>query len=81
MIAPEELKAAEDFLEQAWRESLNCDGEIEHDEDFFALGGNSLVMQVMSPKVDDHFGISFDIFEIYDFETIAKLAARILEVR
>ena len=74
-----ELLEAEDFLEKTWAKAFNLDGEIGHDEDFFALGGNSLIMQSMSNEINKHFNKKFDIFEIYDYETIEKLAVRILE--
>ncbi len=74
-----ELTEAESFLEKTWAKAFNLDGAIGHDEDFFALGGNSLIMQAMSSEINDYFGKKFDIFEIYDYETIEKLAVRILE--
>lgn len=66
-------------MEKIWSKALNCDGPIGHDEDFFYLGGNSLVMQMISVEINEHFKKDFDIFEIYDYETIEKLADRILE--
>ena len=35
-------------------------------------------MQSMSGVINEHFNKSFDIFELYDNETIEKLAAVIL---
>ena len=70
---------AEAFLEKLWLKVFNFDGEIGHQEDFFALGGNSLIMQSMSDSINEHFKMKFDIFEIYDYETIEKLASRILQ--
>jgi len=70
---------AEEFLERTWAKAFNLDGGIGHDEDFFALGGNSLIMQSMSDEINEYFHKKFDIFEIYDYETIEKLAAKILE--
>ncbi len=74
-----EVVEAENFLETVWKNAFNLDGEIGHDEDFFALGGNSLIMQAISGQINDHFNKKFDIFEIYDYETIEKLAVKILE--
>lgn len=74
-----EIISAEDFLERAWLKAFNLDGKIGHDEDFFSLGGNSLIMQSMSDEINEHFHMKFDIFEIYDYETIEKLAVKILE--
>lgn len=74
-----EVIEAENFLEKVWANAFNLDGSIGHDEDFFALGGNSLIMQAMSDEINEHFKKKFDIFEIYDYETIEKLAVKILE--
>lgn len=69
---------AENFLEKTWAKAFNLDGEIGHDEDFFALGGNSLIMQTMSDEINEYFNKKVDIFEIYDYETIEKFAVKIL---
>lgn len=74
----EEQLKAEEFLMNLWSSALNINEEIKKEDDFFALGGNSLVMQSMSDKINEHFSKKFDIFEIYDNETIEKLAATIL---
>lgn len=73
-----EILDAENFLEKAWAKAFNLEGKIGHDEDFFALGGNSLIMQSMSDEINEYFHKKFDIFEIYDYETIEKLAVKIL---
>lgn len=73
-----ELIEAENFLEKIWLKAFNLEGAIGHDEDFFALGGNSLIMQSMSDEINQYFKKKFDIFEIYDYETIEKLAVKIL---
>lgn len=72
-------KEVEEYLERVWIEAFNLEGKIGHNEDFFELGGNSLIMQSMSDKINVHFHKKFNIFEIYENETIEKLAARILE--
>lgn len=72
-------KEAEEFLESLWKNILNYTEEIEHDEDFFYLGGNSLLIIQMSDAINEHFNVDFDVYEIYDYETIEKLADRILE--
>lgn len=72
-----EQTAAENFLEEVWGRSLGLE-QVSHTDNFFALGGNSLIMQSMSGVINEHFNKSFDIFELYDNETIEKLAAVIL---
>lgn len=75
----QQLIDAENFLETTWAKAFNLDGEIGHDEDFFSLGGNSIIMAAMSDTINEHFKIKFDIFEIFDYETIEKLAVKIVE--
>lgn len=70
---------AENFLEGLWKKTLNFSGSIDHDEDFFDLGGNSLLLLQMSEEINNYFNISFDIYEIYDYESIEKLTQRISE--
>ena len=69
----------EQFLEKLWMKILNFSDSIAYDEDFFYLGGNSLLIEMMADPIEQQFGIDFDIYEIYENETIEKLAHRILE--
>lgn len=73
------LIQVEQFLEKLWMKILNFSDSIAYDEDFFYLGGNSLLIEMMADPIDQQFGIDFDIYEIYENETIEKLAHRILE--
>ena len=75
----EKLIQVEQFLEKLWMKILNFSDSIAYDEDFFYLGGNSLLIEMMADPIDQQFGIDFDIYEIYENETIEKLAHRILE--
>lgn len=74
-----ELVQVEQFLEKLWMKILNFSDSIAYDEDFFYLGGNSLLIEMMAAPIEQQFGIDFDIYEIYENETIEKLAHRILE--
>lgn len=73
------LIQVEQFLEKLWMKILNFSDSIAYDEDFFYLGGNSLLIEMMADPIEQQFGIDFDIYEIYENETIEKLAHRILE--
>ena len=75
----EKLIQVEQFLEKLWMKILNFSDSIAYDEDFFYLGGNSLLIEMMADPIEQQFGIDFDIYEIYENETIEKLAHRILE--
>lgn len=72
----EEIKK---FLEDLWMKLLNFSGNIDYDEDFFYLGGNSLLIELMSKPINNKFQIDFDIYQIYENETINKLAKCIYE--
>ncbi|HEX5542761.1 MAG TPA: amino acid adenylation domain-containing protein [Micromonospora sp.] len=47
------------------------------DDDFFALGGNSLLATRLTFLVADHFGINLPVRVLYDHHTLAALAAQI----
>ena len=61
-------------LESIWRRLFDFDSEIDGDEDFFDLGGNSLLIQQMSIAINELFGIEFDIYQIYDNPTVNELS-------
>ena len=61
-------------LEGIWRRLFDFDSKIDGDEDFFDLGGNSLLIQQMSIAINEMFGIEFDIYQIYDNPTVNELS-------
>ncbi|SES92583.1 type I polyketide synthase [[Clostridium] polysaccharolyticum] len=66
-------------LQDIWKELFGFGGEIDIDEDFFDLGGNSLLIQKMSILINNQFQIEFDAYEVYENETIEKLSKKIIE--
>ena len=73
-----ELSDAEARIEAIWRNIFDFNDKIGYDEDFFELGGNSLLIQQISGEINRQFGIQFDIYEIYDNPTISELAEKII---
>lgn len=64
------------FIESLWCEELNLD-RIEHDTDFFELGGNSLKLISILDKMHnaEHFPFlkKLTVLNLFDYPTIAEL--------
>lgn len=74
-----ELWVIKKFVEELWRKLLNFSDKIGYEEDFFYLGGNSLLVEMMADPINEQYGIDFDIYQIYDNETVEKFAQCIRE--
>jgi aspartate racemase len=59
-----------------WRQLLSID-EIGGDDDFFRLGGDSLLAIQLIHRVDDIFGIKLRMIDVFEFPTISTFAARL----
>lgn len=71
-----ELPPAQRYLQQAW--SAVLDGEIAGpDEDFFALGGDSLAANAMLARVMHDTGTALELGHFLAVPTIRALAARL----
>ena len=70
---PETLEAA---LTGVWAELLGVEG-IGVDDDFFELGGDSLVLSVMVNAVRKRLGIELPMKMVFDHTTVGSLAAAI----
>ena len=66
----------ESMLSELWREVIGCDS-VEPDDDFFTLGGDSLLAIRMLATVEDRFGASIGFPEFADTPTISSLLAAI----
>jgi thioesterase domain-containing protein/acyl carrier protein len=55
-----------------WQEVLNVN-QVRVDQDFFALGGNSILGTRLFAKIAEKYGFKLDILTLYDARTIAKL--------
>ncbi|MGC4880044.1 SDR family NAD(P)-dependent oxidoreductase [Micromonospora sp. DT43] len=63
-------------LRDLWSEALGID-EIAVDEDFFELGGNSLVAVQLSARVREKFSVELSAGALFDANTIERLAKEI----
>jgi acyl carrier protein len=65
---------------QVWRDGLGVD-VIGVDDDFFALGGNSLVAVQLIAALRKAVGVRLPMRSLFETPTVAGLAARIEEIR
>ncbi len=70
------LSRTEQFLLAFWRD-LFARGDIGVDDDFFVLGGHSLLSARVSARVTDLFGLELPLAQVFETPTIAELAAYI----
>lgn len=69
-----------DELAALWGELLNCP-EVGHDDDFFALGGNSLTgIKIIERVAQDH-GVQLSVRDFYLAQTPARVAELIEQAR
>lgn len=73
---PTELSAEERIVLDAWRQVLGID-EIGLDDDFFRLGGHSLLMTRLSAVLTETSGLGLDFRELH-FTTTARGQAELL---
>ena len=71
-ITPEQI-----HLAKIWCEILHCE-KISLDDDFFDLGGNSILTLKMMLRLEKDFKISLKLQYIIEFPTLEKLSAKIL---
>ncbi|MEH0823919.1 MULTISPECIES: type I polyketide synthase [unclassified Micromonospora] len=70
----------ETTIAQVWRDGLGV-AEVGVDDDFFALGGNSLVAVQLIAAMRKATGVRLPMRSLFETPTVAGLAARIEELR
>jgi acyl carrier protein len=70
----------EKAVAQVWREALGIEA-IGVDDDFFALGGNSLVAVQLIAALRKAVGVRLPMRSLFETPTVAGLAARVEEIR
>ncbi|KAI1637132.1 hypothetical protein F4809DRAFT_640890 [Biscogniauxia mediterranea] len=75
------LSHAERRLAQTWREVLPTEFAdlftLGADTDFFAVGGNSLLLVKLQARIRDTFNVSIPLLQMFDVSSLGKMAARI----
>ncbi|MDY7092731.1 MAG: amino acid adenylation domain-containing protein [Acidobacteriota bacterium] len=67
-------------LASLWRQVLSLDG-LSRDDDFFALGGHSLMVGQLLSRIRQQLGASLDLKEVFAASTLREMAARIDAIR
>ncbi|WP_327428258.1 phosphopantetheine-binding protein [Streptomyces sp. NBC_01236] len=61
---------------ETWHEVLGIDG-IGPDDDFFDLGGDSMVAARLSALLEERLGIEVPLLTVFDNPTVAQLTAEL----
>ena len=76
-----ELSPVEERLAQTWRKILPAEFaalfSIGTDTDFFAVGGNSLLLVKLQARIRGDFNVSLPLIQLFDVSSLYKMAARI----
>ena len=72
--------ALEEELAAIWRELLGVE-RVGREDDFFDIGGDSLLAVRVISRLSEEFGINQALADIFDAPTLAELAAKIEAVR
>ncbi|MBN7773936.1 condensation domain-containing protein [Clostridium aminobutyricum] len=70
----------EDSLKKIWSRCLGLK-EIHPEEDFFELGGNSIVGIKLVQSINSLYGDVFEMDDLYSYSTIAEMAEHIVSER
>ncbi|MFC7275542.1 SDR family NAD(P)-dependent oxidoreductase [Paractinoplanes rhizophilus] len=77
---PDSMETIVAAVRELWTEALGID-EIGLDEDFFELGGNSLVAVQLSARLRERFGVELSAGALFDANTIERLAKELLATK
>lgn len=76
--AGEPLTPVEATLAGFWRELLGAP-QVGRDDEFFALGGHSLVAVRLFARIRRHFGVELPLATLFEAPTLGLLAARVAQ--
>lgn len=77
-VEPESMSAVETSLRAIWRQ-LFAQDNVGLDDNFFNLGGDSVMVMDLVSSVREQFGIQIDSMDAYTTRTIRSLAQLIEE--
>lgn len=72
------LSPVEEAVAQVWRELLGVE-QIGRDDDFFALGGHSLIAVRLFAKLRKQFGADLPLATLFEAPTLGRLAALVAQ--
>lgn len=65
-------------IKAIWTEILESDEELETNESFFEIGGNSMLATLMIENINDKYSCDLELTDIYENNTIEQLAELVL---
>jgi acyl carrier protein len=68
-----------DKIRDIWERELILQG-ISDDDDFFTLGGHSLIMQKIQAGIKDELGIEVPMDELFRLATISQISEHVEQV-
>jgi acyl carrier protein len=68
-----------DKIRDIWERELVLQ-DISDDDDFFAIGGHSLIMQKIQAGIKDELGIEVPMDELFRLATISEISEHIAEI-
>lgn len=72
--------STEDQVAEVWRELLELD-TVAVDEDFFALGGHSMLAVQVLYRLTEMTGVELALEEFFELGTVAEVAAELDRLR
>lgn len=66
-------KSVAEIIEGIWCEVLKMDG-VEHDVDFFEIGGHSLNGTQVINRIEERLGVELDLEDLFDYGDISSFA-------
>jgi acyl carrier protein len=66
-------------LAQIWQRTLRIE-DVDIDDDFFDLGGNSIAAIRLIPLISERFGVEPDVTVVFDYPTPRTLAGALMEL-
>lgn len=65
-------------IKAIWTEILESEEELETNESFFEIGGNSMLATLMIENINDKYSCDLELTDIYENNTIEQLAELVL---
>ena len=72
------IEALTEDIKAIWTEILESEEELETNESFFEIGGNSMLATLMIENINDKYSCDLELTDIYENNTIEQLAELVL---
>ena len=66
-------------IKKIWQEILETEEDIDVNETFFELGGNSMLASVLIEGINDIYNCEMQLMDIYSYNTIAEMSEFVKE--